>query len=240
MSSMSEPPQGQRPSTDHAPLPNERSQDASHVEGERARSPIQGKPDRKRVPQHETPCRAEPTATEAQPAPRADDVERLAQEAKSAQERYLRMLAEFENTKKRLHREKEEFVRYAAESIVRELLPIMDSLDQALVAVDKQSDPQAIIKGVHLIYRQLLGLLEKEGVKRIPTIGERFDPHQHEAVAQVDGGDGVGDGEIVEEAQVGYTMHGKVIRPSMVKVAQKNSPQSTVDSPQQEHPEQEG
>ena len=154
----------------------------------------------------------------------AGEIERLKQDARQAHERYLRTLAEFENTKKRLHREKEEFVRYASETIVRDLLPIVDSLDQALVAVDKQSDPQAIAKGVHLIHRQLLGLLDKEGVKRIPTVGERFDPHQHEAVAQVETHDVASDDTVVEEVQVGYTMHGKVIRPAMVKVAKKSSP----------------
>ena len=150
-----------------------------------------------------------------------DELERLKQDVKQAQDQYLRAVADFENTKKRLHREKEEFAKYASETMVRELLPIVDSLDQALVAVDKQADPQAIIKGVHLIYRQLLGLLDKEGVRRIPTVGETFDPHKHEAVAQVDAGDGQADDNIIEEVQVGYTMHGKVIRPAMVKVAKK-------------------
>ena len=110
-------------------------------------------------------------------------------------------------------------MRYASETVVRDLLPIMDSLDQALVAVDKQADPQAIIKGVHLIYRQLLGLLENEGVKRIASLGEPFDPHEHEAVAQVETTEGTADDTVIEEVQVGYTMHGKVIRPAMVKVA---------------------
>ena len=160
-------------------------------------------------------------AAKRERAEKDEELDRLKQEAREAQERYLRTLAEFENTKKRLHREKDEFVRYASETMVRELLPIIDSLDQALVAVDRQADPQAIIKGVHLIYRQLLGLMEREGVKRIQTVGEPFDPHKHEAVAQVDAADGTADDTVAEEVQVGYTMHGKVIRPAMVKVAKK-------------------
>lgn len=156
-------------------------------------------------------------------AERVDEIERLKQEAKEAKEQCLRTLAEFENTKKRLHREKDEFSKYAAEAVLRELLPIVDSLDQALVAVDKQSDPQAVIKGVHLIYRQLLGVLEKEGVTRIATVGEAFDPHLHEAVAHVEAQEGQTDGTIVEEVHVGYTMHGKVIRPAMVKIAKTSS-----------------
>jgi len=170
------------------------------------------------------------------PAPSsAGEVERLKQEAAQAQERHLRVLAELENTKKRLHREKEEFVRYASEAVVRGLLPIIDSLDQALVAVDKQSDPQAVIKGVQLIHRQLLGLLEKEGVKRIPTVGESFDPHRHEAVAQVEAADGAADETVVEEVQVGYTLHGKVLRPAMVKVAKKIVDSTPQHSDKQPH-----
>ena len=147
---------------------------------------------------------------------------KLQEEAEKAKDQYLRTLADLENTRKRLHREKEEFVRYAAESMVRELLPIVDSLDHALVAVDKQSDPQAVIKGVHLIYRQLLGVLAKEGVKRIPTIGEPFDPNRHEAIAHVEATDGQKDNQVVEEVQVGYMMNDRLIRPAMVKVAKKN------------------
>jgi len=175
-------------------------------------------------PPHDTKALHEADAT------CTDELERLKQEVQQAKEQQLRALAEFENTKKRLNREKEEFVRYAAEIVVRDLLPIVDSLDQALVAVDKQADPQAIIKGVHLIYRQLLGLLEKEGVKRIQTVGHRFDPHQHEAVAQVDVQDGKADNTIVEEVQVGYTMHGKVIRPAMVKVARHAATSETQEA----------
>jgi molecular chaperone GrpE len=157
----------------------------------------------------------------AHPAGERSELERLREDAQQAKDRYLRTVAEVENTKKRLQRDKEEFMRYAAETVIRDLLPIVDSLDQALVAVDKQSDPQAVIKGVHLIYRQLLGLLEKEGVRRIATIGEPFDPHKHEAIAEVEVTDGTKDDVVVEEVHVGYTMHGKVIRPAIVKVAKQ-------------------
>ncbi len=159
------------------------------------------------------------------------------QEAEQLKDRYLRGLADVENTKKRLHREKEEFGKYATETVIRHLLPIIDSLDQALVAVDKQADPEAVIKGVHLIYRQLLGLLEKEGVKRIPTVGQPFDPHLHEAVAQVGAADGQRDNTVAEEVQVGYTMHGKVVRPAMVRVARKTESEAEVEEPKSPNPE---
>jgi molecular chaperone GrpE len=156
-----------------------------------------------------------------------EEHERLLAQAKQA-ESALRQLADLDNARKRLQREKEEANRFAAEAVIRQMLPILDSLSQALVAVDNQSDPKAVIQGVHLIYRQLLGLLEKEGVKRIPTIGERFDPHQHEAVAQAPTDDHAADGTVVEEVQVGYTMHGRVLRPAMVKVAKRSDQKSDI------------
>lgn len=158
-------------------------------------------------------------STAAEPPAVSEGSAQLQQELQRLKDQHLRLLAEVDNAKKRLQREKEEFVKYAGESLVRELLPILDSLDQALVAVDKRSDTEAVIKGVHLIYRQLLGLLEKEGVKRIATIGKSFDPYWHEAVGHVEVADGTSENTIVEEVHVGYTMNGKVIRPALVKVA---------------------
>ena len=167
----------------------------------------------------------------AEQTPPASDVERLTQELTQAKDQYLRAVAEFDNTKKRLQREKDDFVKFAAESMARELLPVLDSLDQALVAVDKQHDADAIVKGVHLIHRQLVGLLKKEGVSRIPTVGEPFDPHRHEAVEHVAPTNGQADGAIAEEVHAGYLMHGKVLRPAMVKIAKRaDSAQQTEDS----------
>lgn len=183
------------------------------------------------TPIQETGASAELSAAKAR-------IQQLEQEAKQAQDQYVRALAEFDNTKKRLQREKEEFCKYAAESVLRELLPIIDSLDHALVAVDKQADAQAIIKGVHLIYRQLLGLLQKEGVVRIPTVGEPFDPHKHEAVAQIDVDDEDLDGAVIEEVQVGYMMHGQVLRPAMVKVGKRSDQSSEVGGQRSEAQDQ--
>ena len=162
-----------------------------------------------------------------------DAIRRLQQELEEQRDRYLRTLADIDNTKRRLQREKDEFARYAAERMVRDLLPILDSLDQALVAVDRQTDPDPVTKGVRLIHQQLLALLAHHGVERIPTVGERFDPQRHEAIAQIELEDGRREQEVVEEVQVGYTLHGKVIRPAMVKVAKTaDSQQHTADSGQ--------
>ena len=158
-----------------------------------------------------------------------EELERLRQDAAQAKEQQLRLLADVENTRKRLQREKDEFARFAGESLIRAILPILDSLEQALAAVDRKSDADAVVKGVHLIHRQLHAVLEKEGVKRIPTVGERFDPHVHEAVAQVDAPESAEAETVVEEVQAGYLMHGKLIRPAMVKVATSTAERSAED-----------
>ena len=181
--------------------------------------------------------RPEAALDEPKAAEPLQQLEQLKAEAQQLAEERLRMLADLDNTKKRLQREREEFARFAAESTIRQLLPILDSLDQALVAVDKQTDANAIITGVHLIHRQLLGVLQKEGVKRIPTVGEAFDPHRHEAVGHVEAGDGVAENTIVEELQVGYTMHDKVLRPALVKVATTRGAQGTTPQEDSAHGE---
>ena len=146
------------------------------------------------------------------------EIERLKREVSQTKEQYLRAAAEFDNTKKRLQREKDEHAKYAAETVIRDLLPILDALDQALVSVDKHPDTDPVVKGIHLIHRQLLGLLKANGVSRIATVGETFDPHLHEAITHEEL-DGKAENEIVEDVQAGYTMHGKVVRPAMVKIA---------------------
>ena len=188
-----------------------------------------------RQPQEPKPHDRAPAQADGatQPSRAAEErIQHLEREVQSLKDQHLRTLAEVENTKKRLQREKEEFARYASEALVHGLLPIVDSLDQALVAVDKQADSDAIVKGVHLIHRQVHGLLKQEGINRIPTVGERFDPHRHEAMAQVEATEDVPEGTIVEEVRVGYTLHDRVLRPAMVKVAKRavrTTPPSNAD-----------
>ena len=158
-------------------------------------------------------------ASQEKPEQLRQGLKQAREEIQRLNDQHLRTLAEFDNAKKRLQREKEEFHRFASEQLVRRMLPIIDSLNQAVVAVEKSADAQPVITGVKLIYRQITDLLASQGVLRIPTVGEGFDPHRHEAIAQVESADGQADDIIVEEIQMGYTMHGKVIRPAMVKVA---------------------
>lgn len=140
-------------------------------------------------------------------------------EAKSAdaQEKYVRAYAEFDNTKKRFAKEKDESLRYAHERMVKDLLPVLDGLEQALAHAET-SDKKAIVEGVQLVLRQFLKALEGYGVTQVPAIGHFFDPHHHEAVGQQESEEHEPD-SVVNEYRRGYKMHDRLIRPSMVTVA---------------------
>lgn len=178
----------------------------------------------------ETETQHEQNENEAAAEQPTDEIEVLRKELEEARaesveahERSLRMLAELDNTKKRLEREKDHYVKFAAERMIRDLLPILDSFQQAVGKAvehaESRNEAEAVTKGMRLIYDQLLRLIEKEGVTRMETLGKPFDPNQHEAVLQVPVEEGQEPDHVVEELQVGYTMHGKVIRPAMVKIS---------------------
>lgn len=146
------------------------------------------------------------------------DLEAATEELKSMREQMLRAMADLDNTKKRLDREKVEFKKYAAESCVRRLLPIIDSLEQAVKTEDAHKNYEHLLEGMHLIQKQLLDVLRQEQVERIHALGELFDPHRHEALLQEATDDASKDNRVIEELQMGYTMHGKVLRSTMVKI----------------------
>jgi molecular chaperone GrpE len=160
-----------------------------------------------------------------------EEYERLVEQAKEAskyQDQYLRALAELDNAKKRLDREREEFIRLSSARLVSQMLPILDSFQQALKVIDASHDPEPTVAGVRLIFRQLMELLEKEGVKRIDALGKPFDASVHEAVQQVET-NGYPEHTVVEEVQAGYTLHETVIRPALVKVAKKPAEKQQIE-----------
>jgi|SRR5271157_79944 len=126
--------------------------------------------------------------------------------------------ADFDNYKKRIAREREDFVKSANESLIIELLDVYENLERALATARTTDD--AMAKGLEMIYAGLKAVLEKHGLKPIRTIGEKFDPYLHEAMLQeID--DEKEDGTILEEIQRGYTLNMKVIRYAKVKVSKR-------------------
>lgn len=132
-------------------------------------------------------------------------------------EKYLRLMAEFQNYKRRTEKEKGDIHRYATENLVIQLVEILDNFDRALDQSEATQD-KAFLEGMELIFKQLTDVLSKNGVEEINALGEDFDPNFHNAVMMEDT-DKYESGKVSEVLQKGYILNGKVVRPSMVKVA---------------------
>ena len=145
-------------------------------------------------------------------------------ESEKQHDQMLRTIAEFDNSRKRAEREKEESLKYALESFAKELIPTIDSIERAIQSTKESQDVDALAEGVEMIYKGLLSTLEKRGVTPIEAVNEPFDPMQHEAVMHVESED-VPENAVIEEWQKGYMLHNRVIRPSMVSVSKGKSEQ---------------
>jgi molecular chaperone GrpE len=160
-----------------------------------------------------------PSAAEAgTQAVEADELTELRRELADKHDRYLRALAEMDNAKRRAQRDREEYVKYANESLIRELLPVLDNFDRALDAARASGEPSTVVEGVELIQRELLKVLERAGVERYSALGAAFDPTRHEAVSRVITADHP-ENTVVGETLRGYLLNGRVLRPAMVAVA---------------------
>jgi molecular chaperone GrpE len=136
------------------------------------------------------------------------------------EDRLLRVAADFDNYKKRVAREREEYVALANERLVKELLPILDDLERALDAVG-QHEEATVEEGVRLVHRSLAGLLERNGVREIATEG-KFDPHVHEALLSQPSE--AEEGSVIDVVQKGYTLGDRVVRPARVVIAAAQEP----------------
>ena len=135
-----------------------------------------------------------------------------------AADQVLRLRADFENSKKRLERDKLEAIKFANEKLLGEILPIMDNLDRAMASLNEGHDAAKVMQGLKLAQSELHEVLEAHGVEVVQGVGKEFDPRLHEAVGVVDS-DSADEGTVVEEIQKGYLLNGRLIRPSRVKVA---------------------
>jgi len=147
-----------------------------------------------------------------------EEAARLESERKANHERYLRERADLENFKRRVAREREEAVRYGNETLVRDLLPVLDNLERALEHANTGGNGQPLLEGVNLVLAGLLDALERHGVTCVPALGERFDPSRHEAMEQVES-DEHEPNTVVREHQKGYMLHDRLIRPALVGVS---------------------
>lgn len=146
-----------------------------------------------------------------------EEISRLKGTVEELRDKFLRAVAEAENVRKRAEREKEEFYQYALTEILRDLLPVVDNFERALKSAGDEANGKTFREGVELIYRMMLNLLKKYGVRPIEIQDRKFDPNLHQALASEESSE-VTEPEIKEELQKGYLIHNRLLRPSMVKV----------------------
>jgi molecular chaperone GrpE len=146
------------------------------------------------------------------------DLAAAREEARQNHERWLRERADLENLKKRAARERAETMKFANESVLRDLLPIVDNLERAVEHAQGGGNGQPLVEGVALVLKALLDVLERHGVTRIAAKGAPFDPAHHEAVAHVESGEHEPN-SVVEEHQGGYLLNERLLRPALVSVA---------------------
>ena len=153
---------------------------------------------------------------------RGDQLEAALQDARAESQANLesaqRIQAEFENFRKRLNREQSDALKRAGERIVLALLPVVDNLERAIDHTTAGGAPEDLLSGVEMVHRQLLDVLEKEGVQQVDPFGQQFDAVVHQAVGQKEDPE-LPEGTVVEVYEKGYEMHGRVIRSAMVVVA---------------------
>jgi molecular chaperone GrpE len=155
-----------------------------------------------------------------------EKIQSLREEADKNYDLYVRSQAEMENFKKRNAKEKEDVVRYANETLIKEILPVMDNLEKAISHAQQDNAVDALREGVELTLKGLKDSLKKAGLKEVEAQGHPFDPCFHEAVSEmVD--ERAKPGTVIQELQKGYVLNGRLIRPSMVIV---NRRKDTKDS----------
>jgi molecular chaperone GrpE len=166
-------------------------------------------------PHENGPARAEEPATTASPAAQLVELRRQLDER---QDRLLRALAEADNIRRRAQRDRDDYVKYANESLLRDLIPVLDNLDRALESARATAGAESVVTGVELIQRELMRVLERAGLTRYSAMGQPFDPTRHEAIARVVSAQAAPD-TVVSETAPGYLLHGRILRPAMVAVA---------------------
>jgi len=155
----------------------------------------------------------------------AEELNALKEKAAKADEYFdklLRLQADFENFKKRLEREKVDFIKYANEGLIIRLLNILDDFERAIESAKNSNDSKTLFQGIEMIRQHFQEALEEKGLNKIDPKGEPFDPERHEAVMHIET-DEHPENTVVEVLRKGYGLNGKILRPAVVKVSRKKS-----------------
>lgn len=149
----------------------------------------------------------------------AAEIQNLTSKLEEADNRYLRLQADFDNFRRRTRLDIEAGEKYKAQTLVTELLPTLDNFERALQIEADNEQTRSLLQGMEMVYRSLIDALKKEGVEPIEAVGKEFDPNFHQAVMQGED-ENFGSNIVTAEFQKGYMLKDRVIRPSMVKVNQ--------------------
>ena len=148
----------------------------------------------------------------------------LEEDLKSIRDEKLRLLAEMENLRKRSEKEKIESIKFGSINLARDILLPCDNLSRALESLSDEEKNnkknQGLIKGLEMVQQEIISILEKNGIKKINALNEKFDHNYHQAMMEIDS-DEHEPGTVIKELQAGYTMHERLLRPSMVGVSKK-------------------
>jgi molecular chaperone GrpE len=146
------------------------------------------------------------------------EIQKLRESEQQANDQLLRALADIENVRRRSRQEREEVAQFGIQELLRDLLPVLDNFERA-VATDNAT-VESMREGVDLILRQMQDVLKKHGVEPVPSVGQPFDTQQHEAIMRSDPTEEFPAGTVMDEMRKGYLLRGRLLRPSLVKVAQ--------------------
>jgi len=192
-------------------------------------------------PEIEAPATADAADASAPPAGEAKPSTALDRELAETKDRLLRTLADMENLRKRTEREVGDARLYGISSFARDILGVADNMHRALQALDEElrtkadDATKALLEGVELTERELMNALEKNGVKRLDPLGQRFDPHRHQAMFEIEDAS-VPSGSVVQVMQAGYLIGDRVLRPAMVAVSKGGPKPAPVKSPANNEP----
>jgi len=164
-----------------------------------------------------------PQETPAEPAETAAGIDRAQAELETLKDRHIRLQADFDNFRKRTRRELEDATRRGKEQALKELLPVFDNVERAMNSAATAPDIKSVTDGLRMVNRQFEGALDKLGIKRIASVGQPFDPSQHEAIQHVDSNEHVA-GVIANEVQPGYRMGDYLLRAALVVVSKGPGP----------------
>lgn len=153
-----------------------------------------------------------------------EKIRELQKESERNYDLYLRSQAEMENMKKRNRKDKEDWLKFAGETLIKEMLPVLDNLEKALSHSNNENTVHALKEGIHLTLKGLKDSLSKSGLEEVKALGEPFDPCFHEAVSEMDDPKAK-PGIVITELQKGYVLNSRLIRPAMVVVNRKKAAQ---------------